>query len=114
MNLDKKNLSTEIFQHWVHSYEDDKPDVKVYRTTDHAFPRSRGRIGFEFKKDGTFILYDIGKEDLPKKVFGHWKFDNKNKIRISIEGKKTEDILDMISCDKNILKVKKLGQGIFY
>jgi len=114
MNLDKKKSSNEIFQHWVHSYEDDKLDIKVYRTTDYPFPRSRGRLGFELKKDGTFIFYDISKEDLPKKVFGYWKFDDENKIRLSIEGKNTENILDIISCDKNILQVKKHGEGIFY
>ena len=114
MNLDKKKSPSEIFQHWVHSYEDDKSDIKVYRTTDYPFPKSRGRLGFELKKDGTLIFYGISNEDLPTKVFGSWRFDDENKIRLSIEGENTEHILDLISCDKNVLQVKKHGEGIFY
>jgi len=108
MILDKKKFIQGICQRWIHSYEDDSQDVMVYRNEDYLFPLSRGRKGLEFKDDGTFIRYDIGKDDLPRKVLGRWEPRNKNKIQLFIKGMdKKSDVLDILFCDKNTLKIKR-------
>ena len=103
-----KDLPQEIFKHWVHSHEDDTKDIKVFRPVDYKFPPSRGREGFEFKKNGEFILYRIAPTDGSNKFFGHWKTGGKNKIIVSFE---THDIgsytITIVLCNKDILKIKK-------
>src|SRR6476660_7105453 len=32
---------------WLHSHDEDTPDVLVYRPADYPFPREEGRDGFE-------------------------------------------------------------------
>ena len=41
-----------ISKFWIHSYEEDTEDVRVYRPRSYDFPLSRGRTGFEIKKNG--------------------------------------------------------------
>ena len=100
-------MPAEIFQRWIHSYEDDTPDTIVYHTSDYDFPLSRGRRGFEIKENGTCIRFDIGSNDLPRKVIGKWKVEGE-KIKMCFTDKelKTED-LNIFSCDKNTLQIKK-------
>ena len=107
MNLEPKKMPAEIFQRWIHSYEDDTPNTIVYHTSGYDFPLSRGRRGFELKEDGICIRYDIGPNDLPRKVVGKWKLEEE-KIKMYFADKefKTDD-LSVISCDKNTLQIKK-------
>lgn len=103
-----KSLSKGIFNHWIHSHEDDTKDIKVFRPSTYNFPRSRGRIGFEFKKNGEFIEYRIAPADGLVKLHGHWRLLEKNKIEIQFKDKKIKPYLIMIiSVDEDILKIKK-------
>ncbi len=43
------DLPPELFQHWMHSHEEDSGDVQVYRPADYDFPPARGRRGFELQ-----------------------------------------------------------------
>jgi hypothetical protein len=107
MNLKPNKIPTEIFQRWIHSYEDDTQDTKVFHPSSYNFPLSRGRMGFEIKEDGTFIRYDIGQSDLPKKIIGKWKLED-DKIKMEFEDKELQSTdLSIISCDKNTLQIKK-------
>jgi hypothetical protein len=49
-------MPSAIFKHWVHSWEEDTEDVAVYRPSDYQFPLSRGRDGFEIKKNGDLSM----------------------------------------------------------
>ena len=66
--LSKPDIKQQSFHgmfgtHWIHSHEEDKGDVKVFRPSTFNFPLSRLRDGFEILENGTFIKYDIGKAD---------------------------------------------------
>lgn len=76
------SLQKAVFnKHWVHSFEEDTADIKVYRPVTYNFPLARGREGFEVKENNTFILYTIGPADESKKVEGKWSNTGKNMIQ---------------------------------
>lgn len=57
---------------WIHSHEEDQNGLKAFRTQDFSFPSSRGREGFEFNEDSTFIYYSIAPTDGAQKNKGTW------------------------------------------
>jgi len=46
--------------------------VTVYRRDDFAFPPARGRRGVEFRADGSFTDWLIGRGDAPEAHAGRW------------------------------------------
>ena len=47
--------------------------MTVYRRDDFAFPPARGRRGVEFRADGTFTDWSIGRGDAPEAAgTGRW------------------------------------------
>jgi hypothetical protein len=57
---------------WTHSFEEDHDGVTVYRRDDFAFPPARGRRGVEFRADGSFTDWLIGRGDAPEGKAGRW------------------------------------------
>ena len=55
----------ELFRHWVHAREEDRPGVRVFRPGDRPLPPARGRDGIEFRPDGTARAYGPGPADKP-------------------------------------------------
>lgn len=59
---------------WTHSSEEDHDGVSVYRREDFAFPPARGRRGVEFRPDGTFVEWLLGRGDAPEAAQpGRWQ-----------------------------------------
>lgn len=73
-----------LFQHWTHSYEEDQSGRKVYRPAGYDFPPSRGREGFEIRKDGIYIRHAIGRADYPEKFEGAWKMKGRDKLIVDL------------------------------
>lgn len=104
-----KDLPDAFFKYWIHLYEEDKEDKKIFHPSSYNFPRSRGRQGFEFKKNGDLIFYGIGPTDKVQEQKGYWKIDEENKIKIAFDDPKLRTYtFTILSCDENILKVKNL------
>jgi hypothetical protein len=100
------SLPPQIFKHWFHSHEEDTGDVEVYRPSDHTFPVSRGRTGFEIQPDGTFIQHDIGPSDVPQRVPGRWKAEDGRWIRVELNGAEQRSFtLTIIEVGDQVLKV---------
>jgi hypothetical protein len=74
--VDEKDL----YQHWVHSHEEDTATEKVFRPARYSFPRSRGRASFELKPDGTLIERRIGPTDRGQEVHGVWKLQGEDQL----------------------------------
>jgi hypothetical protein len=107
--LDKEAL----FQRWTHLHENDKDGIEEYRNQSYDFPLARGRTGFEFKQDGTFIQYDIAPTDGSMAVPGTWKIaDAENKIQIQVKSPLQDEpeqyTLEVIELTKEVLKVKRV------
>ena len=111
MSLDQ--LPPDVFKHWTESREDrnKRPNVSVFRPSDYKFPPSRGRRGFEIKKNGEFILHEIGPTDRPVKIVGNFTVVDSNKIKVYLEDKRfTPFTLRIVDIEENgnILRVERL------
>ncbi len=99
-----------LCQRWTHLHENDSNEVREYRNNSYDFPLARGRTGFEFKKDGSFIQYDIAPTDGNMAINGSWKpVDGKNEVQIQLKNEEnTAYRLEIVELTKDVLKVKKL------
>ena len=101
-------LASALFQHWVHSFEEDTASVKVYRPQGYAFPPARGREGFELRENGDYVRYDIGRGDGSVGVKGSWKRVGPQLIEVRTrEGTEARERLQILSCDDAMLKLRK-------
>jgi hypothetical protein len=71
MTVDRQVLE----RRWIHSHEEDTAEGMVFRPDDHAFPPSRGRLGFELRPDGGYVETAIGPTDRPEQVSGTWTLE---------------------------------------
>ena len=106
---EKGKVPPEVFKNWIHSHEEDKGGVQVYRTQDFKFPPARGRDGFEIKKDGVFIDHPIAPADGNETVPGQWEAAGEGKIKVTFPKKPDRKpfTLEIVSCDGMVLRVKR-------
>lgn len=101
-------LSSAIYQHWIHSYEEDVEEMQIYRPHDYQFPPSRGRDGFEIKENRQFIFYTIGATDRPQAIVGKWELLDETKLKVSLEGREDQSFtLEVVELRDQYLKVIK-------
>lgn len=96
-----------LYQHWVHSHEEDTATEKVFRPATFNFPRSRGRKGFELKADGTLMNVGIGPTDRPTKSANTWQIENDTITFHQESDATTRQTMNIVSVDANRLVVKK-------
>ncbi len=100
-------LPAGVFRHWVHSYEEDAGGVQVYRPAGYKFPPSRGRAGFEIKRDGSFVDYPIAPADGNEKVPGTWRLDESGRVVVTFRDRRREPrVFRVVECDGKVLKIK--------
>jgi hypothetical protein len=109
-----RQLPPEIYEkRWMHSREEDTTDIQVYHPSTFNFPLSRGRMGFEIQKNGTFIQYGIGPDDRQKKIEGNWTIEEEepNTIKIDFATDKAIKSYNMkiILCNGDVLRIRKFG-----
>jgi hypothetical protein len=64
-----------LHRRWVHSHEEDTDRGMVFRPAGFDFPRSRGRLSFELRPDGTLVERGPGPTDAPVQVEGTWELE---------------------------------------
>ena len=100
-------LPAEVFKHWKHSREEDAGGVRVFRPAGYKFPLSRGRAGFDIKKNGDFVDYPIAATDGNEKVPGTWKLDEAGKVVVTFQDPgRPPLVIQIVECDGNVLKLK--------
>lgn len=105
------NLPPEIFRHWVHSREEDRGDLEVFRPEGFAFPPSFGRDGFEMRKDGQFIQDDIGPADGVVQVVGRWTSPGPRRVSVSFDGTVREGYsFEIVAVDDSVLQIRREAQ----
>lgn len=106
----EEKLPAGLYQSWIHSREEDKEGIQVYRPEGYEFPPSRGRAGFEIRKDGEFIDRPIAPADGNETILGRWEATGPRRIRVTFP--KHPDrrgfTLEIIACDGKSLKVKRV------
>ncbi|MFD4179871.1 hypothetical protein [Rhodococcus sp. NPDC058514] len=63
---------TDLCGRWGHSFEEDHDGIRVYRPVGFDFPRARGRDGIEFRPDGSYVDWAIGRGDANEAREGRW------------------------------------------
>jgi hypothetical protein len=106
-----EQLPPEIYEkHWIHSREEDSGDMQVYHPSTYNFPPSRGRRGFEIKKNGQFIQYGIAPDDRLRTNEGQWVIGETNIIRVEFSSKEIKQYkMKILTVDHNTLKIQKLA-----
>ncbi len=103
-----EDLQECILGRWLHSHEEDTPEVAVYRPAEYAFPPSRGRIGYEFQKGGGLVYIGIARGDGSEESIGRWTLDEPGSITIETGAERVQPVvLKVSSCDAETLKVEK-------
>ena len=91
---------------WRHSHEEDSAEGLVYRPASFAFPPSRGRHGFELRKDGTAVDAAIAPADGNVASPATWTVDPDGAIVLSAPSGQVLRRLVVISATKNKLVTK--------
>jgi hypothetical protein len=76
------SLPRAIFRTWIHSHEEDTPEVSVYRPRGHPLPAARGREGFEIHENGRFVHYGIAAGEGARETVGRWTAESPDRIRL--------------------------------
>lgn len=102
-------MQTTLYQHWIHSHEEDDATNKyiVYRPATFSFPPARGRSGFEIKEKGVFVDRPIAAGDGNNMVERRWILKDGELIVTSSE--KQIYRFKIISLSKDKLVVKKIN-----
>jgi hypothetical protein len=80
--VDQSVLDKTLEGHWVHSHEEDTPASMVFRPASYAFPRSRGRSGFQLQPGGKAIEYGIGPTDRTAEAECSWHLEQGNELTL--------------------------------
>ena len=92
---------------WMHSFEEDHDGVQVYRPADYPFPPARGRAGIEFRPDGTYIDWAIGRGDANEARPGRWEAIADDCVRISAAG--DQRVIEMVLLEQDRLEIRAGG-----
>ena len=96
-----------LCKHWVHSFEEDTADSKVYRPESFQFPLARGREGMTLTTDGELTGFHIGRNDVPSPEAGSWQVqDNQLLITYPNQTDAQEFVIREASDDKLVLTPK--------
>ncbi|WP_214407364.1 hypothetical protein [Pseudonocardia lacus] len=103
-----------LFGHWIHSREEDRDDVQVFRREGFAFPVSFGRDGFRVYGDGVFLQEDVGAADGIVTVPGRWSCRVPGRIAVRFGGARPDYDFEVVDVADDVLRIRvqePLGSG---
>jgi hypothetical protein len=100
--------SNAIVNHWIHSHEEDSTGVQTYRPSTYSFPPSRGREGWELRKDGTAVHDAIAPADGNDAFEGHWTLGDGGLLTITTSETPRPYRFNVLQVDSTILKLQVL------
>ena len=104
----EKAFGESIFQHWVHVHEEDQDGYRAFRPSGYDLPPSRGREGFEIRRDGNFMHYPIGAADRPGEASAKWRLKDKSTLLVTPDDPTRPSFeLHIVGADKDLLKIAK-------
>ncbi len=74
---------------WVHSFEEDKGEIKCFRSDDYEFPPARGREKVSIKAGGKLTYYQIGPADGYVDRNGKWELIDNTTVKITLFANKS-------------------------
>jgi hypothetical protein len=94
-----------IVNHWIHAHEEDSAGVRTFRPSTYDFPPSRGREGFDFRGDGTAIVYTIGPADGNLADTGRWALADRM-LTITLAAAPRPQRFEVAAVDTGVLKLR--------
>jgi hypothetical protein len=94
-------MPPELFRRWMHSHEEDRGDLRIYRPASYKFPPARGRYGLQFKPDGELVLYGPGPSDKPEARTERWSPAGEGRVRVG------DRELEIVSVDSDCLTARR-------
>lgn len=67
------SFGSSLIGSWVHSHEEDRGDLQVFRPDTFEFPPSRGRTSFTLRPDGSASTGQPGPDDRGSAAEGSWQ-----------------------------------------
>lgn len=95
----------ELFQHWVHSFEESSGQRRVYRPVTYSFAPARGRDGFEIRENGIFISHQIAPGDGNMTIEEKWVLQDHELV---VSGKADRQWYKLISVTKDMLVLERM------
>lgn len=95
-----------ILGRWRHSHEEDEDDVETYRPSDHSFPPSRGRKGFEIHEDGRFVELAISPTDGTLERRGRWSEGDDGRLDVRLENGESY-VLEIVDVGEDVLRARR-------
>jgi hypothetical protein len=90
---------------WVHSHEEDKEGVQVFRPASYPFPPARGRDALRLDADGSLMKSIPGPDDRTStQPAGCWKVRGKKLILEQQGGTSKEYVIERVDPDKLLLR----------
>jgi hypothetical protein len=97
-----------LFGHWIHSREEDRDDVQVFRREGFAFPVSFGRDGFRMFDDGTFLQEEVGPADGIVTVPGRWSSRIPGRVAVRFGGARADFDFEVVEVADDVLRIRVL------
>jgi hypothetical protein len=89
---------------WVHSHEEDKEGLQVFRPANYPFPPARGRDALHLEADGSLVKSIPGPDDrATTQPAGSWKVHGK-KLILEQGGASKEYEIERADPDKLLLR----------
>ena len=98
-----------LHKRWLHSHEEDTATETVFRPASYAFPRSRGRQGFELKADRSLIEIGIAPVDGPQEASGTWTLHGHRLQFFGPSSRTPVREMDIVAADDDRLVVRRTG-----
>jgi hypothetical protein len=90
---------------WVHAFEEDAPNARVFRRQPADLPRSRRpRAEYELKPDGSFVHLAPGPADKRDVVTGAWRIAGSDVELTYVDGRTERVTLPAGSSDRLLFK----------
>ena len=98
------NINDLLDKRWV--YDEDTPAGQLFRPRTGK-TRSRPRLSFELKADGSAVRYDIGITDRSESSAATWRLEDDSLVISSGSPQKPDLIFKIISATTDRLEVEK-------
>jgi hypothetical protein len=97
-----------LYQHWIHSHEEDTDTQIVFRPATYNFPRSRGRRSFELKPDGSLVEGGMAPDDRRQATPGTWELRGGDTLALyTTSASEPSRVMRIAAVDKDRLVIKK-------
>ena len=90
---------------WMHSHEEDRDGLEVYRPSTYPFPAARGRDAIELHAGGSLVRGIPGPDDRRSTLpAGSWTLEGKKLILRQSLGATREYSVESVEPDKLLLR----------